>query len=119
MLPTETRGRLQRSLFQFWEGWYVRQSIAHQALCPNCRMPLAHAAPRCTDCGWDRDPSRFWLHYPQMIWLIPICLILYATLLTTFLHMADPVNAYSAVNQYGYTHQEAPVKQFTSQCAHH
>jgi hypothetical protein len=53
-----------------------------------------------------------------MIWLVPICLVLYGTLLITFLQMADPLNTSGHVDRYGRTGLEGKIKQLSSARSH-
>lgn len=87
---------------------------ARQGLCPNCRTSLAEEAGRCGTCGWDSNPARSWARRPKMIWLVPICLVLYGTLMITLLQMADPLNNHDQVDRYGRTGPEDSPKQLTS-----
>ncbi|MCW3096609.1 MAG: hypothetical protein JWL77_2227 [Chthonomonadaceae bacterium] len=87
-------------------------------LCPDCRISLEENARHCGACGWDRDPARSWARHPRMIWLVPICLVLYATVLITFLQMADPQNDYGHVDRYGRTGLEGKIKHLTSGRSH-
>jgi hypothetical protein len=85
-----------------------RVRAEHEALCPNCRTAMEGKAGRCGHCGWDRNPARSWARRPQMIWLVPICLVLYCTLLTTCLQMADPTGGLT--DRYGRRGSENQVR---------
>jgi hypothetical protein len=88
--------------------------VGRKRLCPNCRISLAADARHCAQCGWDKDPARTWARHPKMIWLVPICLVLYGTLLITFLQLADPLNNYGHVDRYGRTGMEGKIKELGS-----
>lgn len=69
--------------------------------CPNCRISLAENARHCSACGWSNGAVHSRARQPQMIWLVPICLVLFSSLMATLLQMADPANAHGHIDRYG------------------
>lgn len=72
-----------------------------ESQCPNCRTALANNARSCGKCGWSNAPVLSRTRYPQLIGMVAICLVLFSSVTTILLQMADPTNTRGNVDRYG------------------
>ena len=72
-----------------------------EAQCPNCLIGLANKARQCGACGWNAEVVRSWGRHPRLIWLAPVCVALFCSLITVCLHAADPANTRGHIDRYG------------------
>ncbi len=96
-------GTLQRILAV---GFRPRKAVTQddrQQQCPNCLMGLDDDAQHCDNCAWTGHSDRPWIRRPQVMWLLPICLVLFCSFTMMLLQMANTTNSTGDVDRYGRT----------------